>query len=238
MIEMMDCDEARITIGAYVLGSIDPIERALVDAHLVDCQECREELTGLAGLPALLSRVDAEVAAGLADDVPAGREGEREEVLGNVIDLASARSRRRRWRTAGLSAVAAVAIGVAGFGGAETLASHGGGPPSVAEGLNYGSAASDWTTVHGAADGMLATVAYRQMGWGTQMAAKVTGIPLGTPCRLIEVGPDGTRTVVGGWTTDKAEGTVWYPASAGTSADQVRGFQITVTGRPTIALPA
>ena len=28
----MDCQEARISLGVYVLGAIDPAERALVDA--------------------------------------------------------------------------------------------------------------------------------------------------------------------------------------------------------------
>lgn len=235
MIETMDCAEARISIGAYVLGSIDPAERALVDAHLGTCQECRAELAGLAGLPALLSRVSAEEVIELTGD-PAPPPSE--ELLGSVLDLVSARRRRRRWRTAGLSAAAAVVIGIAGFGGAETLAARGGTPTTAVEGLNYGSAASNWTTVHGSADGMLATVTYRRMGWGTQIAAKVKGIPLGTQCRLIAVGEDGIPMVVGGWTTDRAEGTVWYPASAGTEPGQVREFKITVAGRPTILLPS
>ncbi len=47
----MDCPEARISLGVYVLGAIDPAERALVDAHLATCRDCRDELAGLAGLP-------------------------------------------------------------------------------------------------------------------------------------------------------------------------------------------
>ena len=43
----MDCPEARISLGVYVLGAIDPAERALVDAHLAACRECRDELAGL-----------------------------------------------------------------------------------------------------------------------------------------------------------------------------------------------
>ena len=63
----MDCPEARISLGVYVLGAIDPAERALVDAHLATCRDCRDELAGLAGLPALLSRVSMEEAIALAD---------------------------------------------------------------------------------------------------------------------------------------------------------------------------
>ena len=71
----MDCPEARISLGVYVLGAIDPAERALVDAHLATCRDCRDELAGLAGLPALLARVSTEEAIALAatdDPFPVG----------------------------------------------------------------------------------------------------------------------------------------------------------------------
>ena len=61
----MDCPEARISLGVYVLGAIDPAERALVDAHLATCRDCRDELAGLADLPALLARVSTEEAIAL-----------------------------------------------------------------------------------------------------------------------------------------------------------------------------
>ena len=40
----MDCPEVRISLGVYVLGAIDPAERAVVDAHLATCRDCRDEL--------------------------------------------------------------------------------------------------------------------------------------------------------------------------------------------------
>ena len=54
--QTMDCSEARLSLGVYVLGAIDPAERSLVDSHLASCRDCRDELAGLAGLPALLAR--------------------------------------------------------------------------------------------------------------------------------------------------------------------------------------
>ena len=60
MTSAWECADTRQALGIYVLGAIDPDERALVDAHVAGCRECREELAGLAGLPALLSRVDAD----------------------------------------------------------------------------------------------------------------------------------------------------------------------------------
>src|SRR6202042_378170 len=64
-----DCTEARPSLGVYVLGAIDPAERGLVDAHLLTCRDCRDELAGLAGLPALLARVNPdEISRIRADD--------------------------------------------------------------------------------------------------------------------------------------------------------------------------
>lgn len=257
MIKTMDCGEARIALGAYVLGSIDPAERALVDAHLATCRDCRDELAGLAGLPALLARVSTEEAIALAEDAPpdvqadpgehqedgAPEAGPRpadgqppKELLGTVLDLTAARRRRRQRRTVGLSVAAAVVIAVAAFGGAKAASSSGTSSPPSASGLDYGAAVSGWTTVHGSAAGMFGTVMYRQMGWGTMVAAKVVGVPVDTYCTLIAVGADGTRTTIGGWTTDTAEGTVYYPASAGIDAHQVSEFQIMVTGHKTISI--
>jgi predicted anti-sigma-YlaC factor YlaD len=271
MMQTMDCGEARISLGVYVLGSIDPAERSLVDAHLSTCQDCRDELAGLAGLPALLARVSLDEVLAMSEDAPAesvpsseetsaaqaggkappersgdsgteqltpGSEPPR-ELLGAVLDLTAARRRRRAWRTAGLSAAAAVVIAAGAFGGARLAAGNGNGNvPQAQAGANYGTPLSGWTTVQGETGGMYGTVMYRQMGWGTQLQAKVVGIPVGTPCQLVAIGNDGIHVVAGGWTTDNLEGTIFYPASARISPQQVREYQITVKGHPTITIPA
>ncbi len=64
-----------MSLGVYVLGAIDPAERALVDAHLATCRDCRDELAGLAGLPALLARVSTEEAIALGDGRRSARRG-------------------------------------------------------------------------------------------------------------------------------------------------------------------
>ena len=102
MTQTWDCTEARPSLGVYVLGAIDPAERGLVDAHLATCRDCRDELAGLAGLPALLARVNPdEISRIRADDAvpPAASEEPPEELIGSVIDLAQARRRRGISRT-------------------------------------------------------------------------------------------------------------------------------------------
>jgi hypothetical protein len=248
MTQTIECPEARVALGVYVLGAIDPAERALVDAHLTTCRDCRDELAGLAGLPALLSRVSAEEAYALAGVelteaggppaiVRGGSQAPPPELLASVIDLTAARRRRRRWQQAGLAVAAALIIAVGAFAGLRL----GSGPasPSVASGFNdTGQANGPWETVTTSADGMSASVAYRSMGWGVQTAVKVSGIPVDTSCNLWVIGRNGSRTLAGGWVTDDHEGTVWYPGSAGMPASGVRGFQITVAGAPALRLTA
>jgi hypothetical protein len=237
----MQCPEARVSLGVYVLGAIDPADRAQVDAHLTTCRDCRDELAGLAGLPALLSRVSAEEAFALASveepsaDARTGGQAPPPELLASVIDLTAARRRRRRWRDASVGVAAALIVAIGVFGGLRL----GGGttPPPAASGVNYpGQANGPWRTVTTSASGMSASVAYRSMGWGTQLAVKVNGIPIGTSCQLWVIGADGSRTLAGGWVTDNKEGTVWYPGSAGMAGGGVRGFQVTVGTAQTLNL--
>jgi hypothetical protein len=245
--QAMDCHQARLSLGVYVLGAIDPGDRALVDGHLATCRDCRDELAGLAGLPALLARVSREEAIALAatDVLPAGdfdpmvnESGERpRELLGTVLSLTAARRRRRRWREAGLGIAAALVIAAGVFGGLRLGASPAASPyASIQE--NPGPASGPWQTVTTSARGMSAAVAYRPMGWGTELAVKVNGIPIGTRCQLWVVGPGGGRTLVGSWYTDDHEGTVWYPASASLVSKDMHGFRITVGRSGSLTLNA
>jgi hypothetical protein len=85
---------------------------------------------------------------------------------------------------------------------------------------------------------MTATVSYRPIGWGTQLGAKVTGIPVGTSCQLWVIDSAGNRVLAGNWVTDSHEGMVWYPGSSGVPAKDVAGFQITVGQGQSIRITA
>jgi len=239
----MDCPEVRLSLGVYVLGAIDPAERALVDSHLVTCRDCRDELAGLAGLPALLARVSTEEAIALAvTDGPALALDEMpeppRELLATVIDLTAARRRRRRWREASLGLAAALIIAAGVFGGLQFGAGSAQ-PSATANGpLFAGNPNGAWDTAQGQSGTMTATVSYRSMGWGTQLDTKVTGIPVGTSCQLYVIGSTGQRVLVGGWVTDNDEGAVWYPGSAAVPSKDVTGFQVTVPHGQTIDIPA
>jgi hypothetical protein len=220
-----DCTDARLSLGVYVLGAIDPAERALVDAHLVTCRDCRDELAGLAGLPALLARVNPdEISRICADDTVRTATDERPpgELIGTVLDLAEARRRRTRWR---FLATAAAVVAIAGglFGGLSSIRTN----PTVV--VPFSSESGTWETVHAAnsAIGATAAISYSQRSWGSTFQVLVEHIPVGTTCQLWVVHPDGTRTQVAAWTTAHDEGKVWYPGSMPSSAEPISGFQIT-----------
>jgi predicted anti-sigma-YlaC factor YlaD len=227
MTQTWDCTDARPSLGVYVLGAIDPAERGLVDAHLTTCRECRDELAGLAGLPALLARVNPdEVSRICADDAvrTVADDQPPAELLGTVRDLAEARRRRNRWRF--LSAAAAVVVIAAGlFGGLKTATST-----THTNVINlFPAGETHWETaqVTDKVTGESATIAYAQAMWGHTFEIQTEHIPLGTTCQLWVVHPDGTRTQVAQWTTAGDEGKVWYSGSMASSAKAISSFQIT-----------
>jgi Putative zinc-finger len=228
-----DCAEARPALGVYVLGAIDPAERGLVDAHLTTCRDCRDELAGLAGLPALLARVNPdEISRICADDTVrpfASDDHPPEELLGTVLGLAEARRRRNRWRyLSAAAAVVAIAGGLfAGLSSASTTTTR----------IIPNSSVS-WDTAQGTnhVTGATADVAYNQQLWGNQFQVLVDRIPLGTTCQMWVVHPDGTRTQVAAWTTARDEGTVWYWGSMPKTAGPISKFQITTGNKVLVTI--
>ena len=236
-----DCRDIRHALGVYVLGAIDPAERSKVDAHLSTCPECREELAGLAGLPALLRRIPVGEAQQLADDDPdgllgdglAGPEVPSAEMLDSLLGRTTQARQARRWR--GLAAAAALVL-VAGAGGAAAW-----GAAHHAADNDADSVASASFTSVSATDPVThvaATVRYAAMSWGTVLDTQVNDVPAGDRCQLLVTDSSGHTTVVGSWTTTYDEKGIWYPGSSGVTLDSVRSFEVTADGKVLVKVPA
>lgn len=228
MTELTDCGDMRRALGVYVVGAIEPAERAIVDAHLSRCSECREELAGLAGLPALLGRVPKEDAERLLLDDEQLEEAPA-ELLDSLLQQVSARRRARRWRGIAVGAAAAIiAIGGGIAGGALVMHTHN--TPAEA----YLAKGSDHAT-H-----VTAAVYYRGGSSGTEMQVEVSGIPAGTHCDFWLTTSGGQHVWVGGWTvTGASQGSTWYTVSSPTPLDGVKSFDITGGGgRMLVTIPA
>jgi hypothetical protein len=90
--------------AAYVLGALSPAERLEFERHLDGCYRCTEALGELAGLPGLLSRVDASV----LESPPAA-----EPVPASVLPALSRQVRRaRRRRTVAAAGLAGAVVAV------------------------------------------------------------------------------------------------------------------------------
>jgi anti-sigma factor RsiW len=236
-----DCRDIRHALGVYVLGAIDPAERTMVDVHLSTCPECREELAGLAGLPALLRRIPVGEAQQLAEDDLDGLPGAglpraempSEEMLRSLLARTTRARQARRWR--GLAAAAAVVLVAGAAGAAGWSAVHGtaGGGGSSAVPAHFTSATATNPATH-----VAATVRYAPQDWGTVLDTQVKNVPTGARCQLVVTDSSGHATVVGGWTTTYDEGGVWYPGSAPVALDSVRSFEITSQGKVLVTVMA
>jgi anti-sigma factor RsiW len=232
-----DCRDIRHSLGVYVLGALDPAERSEVDAHLSTCPECREELAGLAGLPALLRRVPVSEAQELAtgsDDARPDSELPSELMLRSLLARTARARQARRWRALAAAAAVVVVAGAAGAVGYSAM--HQGGPASgpasaVAQPFSHSASATDAVT-H-----VTATVRYAARSWGTALDTQVHGVPANTRCQLEITDSAGQTMVVGGWHTTYEGGGTWYPGGSSAALDSVRSFEITSHGKVLVTVP-
>jgi anti-sigma factor RsiW len=174
---MTACDDVRVLLGAYALGSLDPAEEQLVRVHLEFCDACSAEFADLGRTVSALALVD------LADVI------EPAEAPDNLPRLlAQVRAFRRRRRLAALAVAASVAV-LAGIGG---LVAGGDAEPPVAEPPPVASVSAEEAGVSLAVDAW-------DKGWGTALRAEISGVPAGSRCSLVAVGQDGTREIAASW---------------------------------------
>jgi len=173
----LSCTEATHALGVYLVGALDPRERADVEAHLAHCPACRDELAGLAGLPGLMSRLTTE-------EVLAGPPPVDDALLERLLRSAARDrkvARQRRW----LTAVAAVFVLLAGSIGG-VAAYHAATAPNV-------------HTVAAATGRVHMTVQLAAVSTGTSLNLHLSGVPAGQWCRLIAISDTGKREVAGSW---------------------------------------
>ena len=225
------CRDIRLALGVYVVGAIEPAERTIVEVHLSHCPACREELAGLAGLPALLGRVPVGDAERLALESVELRDLEEPpaRLLSSLLDEVAARRRTRRWRViTAVAAAAVIAVGgglVGGMAVSNSLGHATAGQPEFVQGVNQ--------RAHITAD-----ISYAPAASGTTMQIRVTGIPPGTQCQFWVVRSDGKRWLADTWTVGYGQARGYWPASSPIAASRVGGFLITSQGKTLVDIPA
>jgi Putative zinc-finger len=223
------CADARISLGAYVLGALDPADRGRVDAHLAGCPECRDELAAFAALPGLLGRVSrAEVETEATAPGP--------QLLDRLLTAAVGERRRDR-RTRWLSSVAAAVIALAAIGVAVGVSRshHTAATSSVAAGGRVFTATDATTHV-------TASITEWKKGWGAALEVKLSGLNLptyGYKCQLVAVGSDGQTDIAASWAAPKSGGKIVANGATALAAADITWFKIVASdGMTLVSIPA
>jgi len=212
----MACHESA-SLGAYLLGALDPAEHAAMTRHLSGCRHCRAELLQMAPLPGLLRHTPFEepsptkpaTSPGATSGTPATDNGGRRGM--------------RRVLTACALAVAAAgtAIGLYLATSMPTAA-----PPTVAVTLS----ATNPST-HVAASATLTPEAT-----GTTVRLTLTGLPPATVCHLVVHATDGESETAASWASGHTT-TDTVPASTAISSPDITSLDVvTASGQLLVAI--
>ncbi|XRQ10829.1 anti-sigma factor family protein [Actinomadura welshii] len=242
---MNDCTDVRTALGSYVLGSLDPGERSQVESHLAGCPGCRDELAGLAGLPAMLGRVEEPQIDQIAGPPP--------ELLDGLLTRAAERrggllgplgrwtgGRAGRWAPLAAAACLLLAAGAL-FGGfllplgQEDAASPAPAPASASPAgtgdVERIAAANPETDIKG-------YVLLRKKQWGTEVTLHLAGVPKGSHCRMLVIARDGRRDALGSWYVPYDEGYGEYRGSTMFPRGELFSFEIVgLDGQPLLTIP-
>ncbi|MEU4117324.1 zf-HC2 domain-containing protein [Kitasatospora sp. NPDC028055] len=178
-----------LDVASYVLGLLEPAERAGFELHLADCPQCTGQVGELGFVEPMLGEYVASArAAGLdpADfaPVPDGR------LLDRLIAEVAAGRRRGRVRrlVLALAATAMVAAGPAVTAAVLTAETT---PAVVAVAEQF--SASDPAT------GAKATVGVDGTTWGSRVSLQLSGVQGPLTCRLVAVSHGGEHQTVTTW---------------------------------------
>ncbi len=219
------------SLGAYILGALEPVDRAPVEAHLPFCTACRDQLSSIAGLPGLLSHLRpedldvAEATANGSQDSTLTAPGA--DLLRRTLHELASRQRHKRIRTRVVGTAASVVVLTAGAGITTTLSTPNTPHPAA------------FTTVAATDPSSHAAVVFElhPQPWGTAVTVRLQHIPAGTHCRLITIDRHGRQQTISSWQADYDGGASITAASDLTPTD-IATLQITTaTGHTIISAP-
>lgn len=197
----MRCDEVRLSLGAYTLGTLPGPEADAVRAHLDMCPDCTAELAELARLPEMLAMVPgAEVGLGTRPGRHAATTPPSDTPrLEQLFERAAAERAQGRNRSRIMAGLAAVAAAIAVLFGVAVVNSGDQAPETG----QVAQPAPGTVTLSAREDsGEWAKLTVTPKGWGTSIALSLGGVSPGQTCRLEAVGQDGdreTREIASTW---------------------------------------
>ena len=223
-----------LDVASYALGVLDAQGVADFEEHLVACDACAAELESMLPVTRLLAEVDRDAYFKTERSI---RDGQMLDRMRNVVAL---ERRRVRYRTVGLSAVAAVLAIVAAVSIAVGLATRAnlgpitaGGQPSSTAPASPSAGPSPTPTeqtpgneprgIHSAstdkATGANLDVWVDETPWGSEVTMRLGNVRGPLNCTLVAVSRDGVIETAASWTVS-AEG---YGTSAHPEPLQLTG---------------
>lgn len=193
------CPETR-SVGAYLLGALDPQEQVEMERHLIGCEVCRQELIDVAHLPGLMHRltlddvsprasardVQAEPRSDLVSEIDAARpfsEATTASVWSAVVHRLS------RSPMLLLAMIMVLVLATGGLASAELLTRQP--TPGVVT----------WTSTD-AAGGIDTVARLADQAWGTDIRLWMDDLPPELTCRLVVHPRTGAAETAGWWSTN------------------------------------
>ncbi|GAB4100328.1 zf-HC2 domain-containing protein [Sinomonas halotolerans] len=229
----LDHRDARMSLGAYLLGALGPEEARAVEAHVAVCAQCRAEVEELETLPALLDAVPAQRALALADAAPLPGEASAPPAL-----LAKVRARRRALRargTAALTGAAAASLVLGAALGASVLrapTAQGPGTMTTASPAPSASPAARYSLA--TADGAQVEIGLVAKAWGTELSLECRGMPAGVFSVWV-VADDGTQERAANWGSAGYAGRALLTGATSHHLASIREVQIRDESQRTLA---
>ncbi len=200
--------------AAYVLGSLSAADRREFEGHLAGCPQCRDAVTEISGVPALLSQIDSDAMAAINEADPAPQPPT--SLLPALLTEVQRRRRRTRMVTWTASAAAAAVLGIGvliGIGSSPARSPHHEAVPMAQVG----------TTA------LASTVAVSSQSWGSHIDLSCVCLaPVNAhhdTLALVVVGRDGSQTRLATWVAEPGH-TATPAASISTPADQIASVQV------------
>lgn len=213
--------------GAYVLGSLSPVERLEFERHLTGCDDCTLAVRSLAGLPGLLGRVDASVLEHETDTEPAP-----DTLLPRLLE--QVRAVRRRRHRAGLVLAAAAAGVIAALGVAVATD----GPSDDPSAVGPGQPTAEAEPMQPVGDvPVRAELTMEQVTWGTRLGLTCTydtgSVPYELPAEvdylLVVRTSDGGTEKVGSWRSVDGR-TMQLTAATAADRDDISSVEVRAPG--------
>lgn len=206
-------------VGVYVLGALDPGERARLESHFAKCPVCQAELARVADLPRLLGRLSRYEVERLPNPPPT------KGAADGLVDLVRRGRRRRRHRMLGVAAaVAAVVI---------VIAVAAVGTTRLPVPVSSPGAAATLLRAENPANHVTAAITLASRESGTEVSVVFAGVGDDRVCQLIARDRDGHSEVAGTWKASH-RGAVMVPGSVAIPTARLAELDILSVGGPTL----